>query len=195
MKQFQLIVISLFFFLSFTSQSCKEGDKTEATPLNPKTKEFFDFNENTTWQYIVNDNPDSTEEFVLKNKALFIRDLDNSENITYNLNLNGNTFMTYRAESGPSNFSNRNTFIVHKNGSQIISAFLWFQGQEAYCEEVDTLEKLNNYSQNGITYELAYKLLTKRNGEIKELIVAKGSGIIFIKFKDNKTLTLKELKK
>jgi hypothetical protein len=195
MKQFQLIVISLFSFLSFTSQSCKEGDKTEATPLNPKTKEFFDFNENTTWQYIVNDNPDSTEEFVLKNKALFIRDLDNSENITYNLNLNGNTFMTYRAESGPSNFSNRNTFIVHKNGSQIISAFLWFQGQEAYCEEVDTLEKLNNYSQNGITYELAYKLLTKRNGEIKELIVAKGSGIIFIKFKDNKTLTLKELKK
>jgi hypothetical protein len=195
MKQFQLIVISLFFFLSFTSQSCKEGDKTEATPLNPKTKEFFDFNENTTWQYIVNDNPDSTEEFVLKNKAVFIRDLDNSENITYNLNLNGNTFMTYRAESGPSNFSNRNTFIVHKNGSQIISAFLWFQGQEAYCEEVDTLEKLNNYSQNGITYELAYKLLTKRNGEIKELIVAKGSGIIFIKFKDNKTLTLKELKK
>jgi hypothetical protein len=195
MKQFQLIVFSLLIVASFAISSCKEGDKTEATPLNPKTKEFFDFNENTTWQYIVNDNPDSTEEFVLKNKAVFIRDLDNSENITYNLNLNGNTFITYRAESGPSNISNRNTFIVHKDGSQIISAFLWIQGQEAYCEEVDNLETLTNYVQNGLTYELAYKLLTKRNGEIKELIVAKGSGIIFIKFKDNKTLTLKELKK
>lgn len=174
---------------------CDDGKEDEFY-LIQRTKDYFNFSDNTRWVYdVVSDSSHPVETYTLQNKIRNIRAEGNSEIMAYDLVRDAQYKINVRCEVGPTEFADRISFLVEEGASKTVSAFVWAQTHRFYAENNDEINNIGADTLYGKAYQDVWQLKTKRNGDFKEIKFAKGYGLIYIDFKDGRKLCLKELNK
>jgi len=191
--------LSLFAFYLLTSltffSACKSDETIEPIKLNRLTLDYFDLSSSSQWVFdkLLNGN-ESAATFSLLNKQKSVWKEANSELLLYDMEQDANLTWIVRCEAGSSDFANRIAFVVKKDGKQTIGASFLSQNNTFFNENSDQITKIGALTLNGINYNEVWSFVFAGNNEFKEIKIAKGYGLIYVKTKQNEEYTLKELK-
>lgn len=183
-------------FAALLLASCSDDDSSERL-LNRRTKQYFDFRENTQWVYSasLDANPLPDHVFTLKRR----KQNDGSNNemgefISYELREDRQKWVwNYRLEVGLTDFANIISVIDKSDASsQQMRALFWSQSHRFFNERGDSVVFIDTITVNNQFYDEVWRYRSRNALHFREILFAPDWGAIRYHLRDGTLLELKE---
>jgi hypothetical protein len=183
-------IVVLLGAVIFSSCDTEENDSVD---LYDVTKEYFSYDEGSTWKYELEGNSSVVENVVSERFSTGYSDHGSKklEFFIYDMVSSSQNKIVMRAEAGGLDPIDRIVFINYLDNSNVVySPILWNTGIEFSMEVGDQIEYLTSFQVNSDTYNDVYHIVPDDQDVFKELYVAKNVGVIKKTYANDSTYLL-----
>lgn len=186
----RIVLFSLLTSIVFFAPSCKK-EEVETIRLNARTTNYFDFKNESTWQY--SDNADSSMLFTLKNRVKGKNGEHGGEFILYDLEVNPNLTYKIRLEVGPTDLANRVSIIQKTTDEPLSLSAIFLSIPDKFFIQVtdsDSMVFVGDLNLQNTDYTNVWKYSSVKNKYFSSLYIAENFGIIGFAYKGGKQFNL-----